>query len=67
MQILKSVSPKINLPAICSQYVDVGFYIGMFELCQLSAKKLDPKDLGMQYYVNGGPPYSLEQVAYTQR
>lgn len=64
---LKEVAPKINLSAICSQYQDVGFYIGIYELCQLSAKKLDPKDLALHYYRNGGLAYTPEQIAYTQR
>lgn len=66
-QILKGVCPKINLSAICSQYLDVGFYIGIYELCQLCATKLDPKNIGLQFYRNGGLPYTPEHVAYTQR
>ncbi|XP_065211453.1 nuclear pore complex protein Nup155 isoform X2 [Planococcus citri] len=67
LKMLKEVAPKINLSAICSQYQDVGFFVGIYELCQLTAKKLDPKDLALHYYRNGGLAFTPEQIAYTQR
>ncbi|XP_033636336.1 nuclear pore complex protein Nup155-like [Asterias rubens] len=68
LKLFKTISPKLILSAVCSEYHQVRFYDGVVDLSLSAAEKRDPQNLALHHYKNGKP---LEDVqgfqAFTAR
>lgn len=64
-QLCKEVAPRLNLSAVCQQFIACQFYLGVLELCLSCAEKVDPNNAALHYYKNNEP--IEDQEAYTKR
>ncbi|XP_012285460.1 nuclear pore complex protein Nup155 [Orussus abietinus] len=68
LKLCKEVAPRLNLGAVCQQFVACHFYLGVLELCLCCAEKIDPNNAASHYYKNNEPVDDQEgNVAYTKR
>lgn len=64
VKLYKEVIPRINLKEVCRQYATCQFYDGIVSICLDFARKIDPTDLALRYYMN----QCVEDTThYTQR
>lgn len=55
LQLCKSVAPQVNLQMMCQWFFTSQFYEGVLDLVLVCASKLDPKNVGFDYYKNKEP------------
>ncbi|XP_011313670.1 nuclear pore complex protein Nup155 [Fopius arisanus] len=68
LKLCKMVAPRLNLAAVCQQFVACQFYTGVLELCLCCAEKIDPNNAALHYYKNNEPPEDQEgNLAYFKR
>ncbi|XP_008546864.1 nuclear pore complex protein Nup155 [Microplitis demolitor] len=68
LKLCKTVAPRLNLSAVCQQFVACHFYGGVLELCLCCAEKSDPNNAALHYYKNNKPPEDQEGfLAYSRR
>ncbi|XP_018320831.1 nuclear pore complex protein Nup154 [Agrilus planipennis] len=67
LSICKSVAPNINLREICQQFVSLGAYNAVLDLCVDCAKKIDPDNIGEHYYKNGEQREHEDYHLYSRR
>ncbi|KAK1121340.1 hypothetical protein K0M31_010636 [Melipona bicolor] len=65
LKLCKEVAPRLNLSAVCQQFIACQFYSGVLELCLSCAEKVDPNNAALHYYKNNEP--IEDQEAYTKR
>ena len=67
-QLCKEVAPRLNLSAVCQQFVACQFYSGVLELCLCCSERIDPNNAALHYYKNNEPMEDQEgNVAYSKR
>lgn len=54
-QLCKKVAPRLNLAAVCQQFVACQFYMGVLELCICCAEAIDPNNAASHFYKNNEP------------
>ncbi|XP_024941469.1 nuclear pore complex protein Nup154 isoform X2 [Cephus cinctus] len=68
LKLYKEVAPRLNLGAICQQFLSCHFYSGVLELCLCCAEKVDPNNTALHYYKNKEPADDHEgSFAYMKR
>lgn len=68
LKLCKEVAPRLNLNAVCQQFVACQFYTGVLELCLCCAERLDPHNAALHYYKNNEPVEDQEgNLAYLKR
>ncbi|XP_053970658.1 nuclear pore complex protein Nup154 [Hylaeus anthracinus] len=68
LKLCKKVAPRLNLSAVCQQFVACQFYSGVLELCLTCAERVDPNNAALHYYNNNEPIEDQEgQFAYRKR
>lgn len=68
LKLCKEVAPRLNLAAVCQQFVACHFYTGVLEVCLCCAEKLDPSNAALHYYKNNEPAEDQEgNIAYIKR
>jgi hypothetical protein len=55
LQLCKSVAPQVNLQMMCQWFFTSQFYEGVLDLVLVCASKLDPRNVGFDYYKNKEP------------
>ncbi|XP_014228329.1 nuclear pore complex protein Nup154 [Trichogramma pretiosum] len=55
LKLCKEVAPRLNIGAVCQQFVACHFYRGVLELCLCCADKVDPNNAALHYYKNNEP------------
>ncbi|XP_014476453.1 PREDICTED: nuclear pore complex protein Nup155 isoform X3 [Dinoponera quadriceps] len=55
LKLCKKVAPRLNLAAVCQQFVACQFYMGVLELCICCAERIDPNNAASHYYKNNEP------------
>lgn len=64
----KEVAPRLNLAAVCQQFVACQFYSGVLELCLCCSERIDPNNAALHYYKNNEPIEDYEgNAAYSKR
>lgn len=64
----KEVAPRLNIAAVCQQFVTCHFYQGVLDLCICCAQKVDPNNAAVHFYKNNEPPEDQEgNLAYLKR
>ncbi|KAG5343295.1 NU155 protein, partial [Acromyrmex heyeri] len=68
LMLCKEVAPRLNLNAVCQQFVACQFYTGVLELCICCAERIDPNNAASHYYKNNEPIEDQEgNLAFTKR
>ncbi|XP_012260855.2 nuclear pore complex protein Nup155 [Athalia rosae] len=68
LKLCKEVAPRLNLGAVCQQFVVCQFYFGVLELCLCCAERVDPNNAALHYYKNNEPAEDQEgNLAYIKR
>lgn len=68
LQLCKEVAPRLNLSAVCQQFVACQFYMGVLELCLCCAERIDPHNAALHFYKNNEPVDDQEgNIAYIKR
>ncbi|XP_058794102.1 nuclear pore complex protein Nup155 isoform X2 [Phymastichus coffea] len=68
LKLCKEVAPRLNLGAVCQQFVACHFYHGVLELCLCCAEKIDPNNAAFHYYKNNEPVEDQEgNFAHSKR
>ncbi|XP_020280588.1 nuclear pore complex protein Nup155 [Pseudomyrmex gracilis] len=68
LKLCKEVAPRLNLNAVCQQFVACQFYTGVLELCICCAERIDPNNAASHYYKNNEPIEDQEgSLAFTKR
>ncbi|KAG7189622.1 hypothetical protein KM043_017304 [Ampulex compressa] len=68
LKLCKEVAPRLNLSAVCQQFMACQFYSGVLELCLCCAERVDPNNAASHYYKNNEPPEDQEgNLAYLKR
>ncbi|XP_029032284.1 nuclear pore complex protein Nup154 [Osmia bicornis bicornis] len=68
LKLCKEVAPRLNLSAVCQQFVACQFYSGVLELCLCCAERIDPNNAALHYYKNNEPIEDQEgRFAYIKR
>ncbi|CAK9797720.1 Nuclear pore complex protein Nup154 [Anthophora quadrimaculata] len=68
LKLCKEVAPRLNLSAVCQQFVACQFYSGILELCLCCAERVDPNNAALHYYKNNEPIEDQEgRFAYMKR
>ncbi|OAD62095.1 hypothetical protein WN48_07748 [Eufriesea mexicana] len=68
LQLCKEVAPRLNLSAVCQQFIACQFYSGVLELCLCCAERVDPNNAALHYYKNNEPIEDQEgRFAYMKR
>ncbi|XP_043495408.1 nuclear pore complex protein Nup155 isoform X2 [Polistes fuscatus] len=68
LKLCKEVAPRLNLSAVCQQFVACQFYTGVLELCICCAKRIDPHNAALHFYKNNEPVEDQEgNMAYIKR
>ena len=60
LQLCKSVAPQVNLHMMCQWFFASQFYEGVLDLVLVCASKLDPRNVGFDYYKNKEPSEDSE-------
>lgn len=60
IELCKSVSPNLNLEAVCKSLMSCGYYDGILEMCQDVANKSDPQSFASKYIVRGRPSEDVD-------
>ena len=68
LKLCKEVAPRLNLSAVCQQFIACQFYSGVLELCLCCAERVDPNNAALHYYKNNEPIEDQEgRFAYMKR
>ncbi|XP_043248349.1 nuclear pore complex protein Nup154 isoform X2 [Colletes gigas] len=68
LKLCKEVAPRLNLSAVCQQFIACQFYSGVLELCLTCAERVDPNNAALHYYKNNEPNEDQEGgFAYMKR
>ncbi|XP_051175538.1 nuclear pore complex protein Nup154 isoform X2 [Leptopilina boulardi] len=68
LKLCKEVAPRLNLAAVCQQFVACQFYSGVLELCLCCSERIDPNNAALHYYKNNEPIEDYEgNAAYSKR
>ncbi|KAG5319570.1 NU155 protein, partial [Pseudoatta argentina] len=68
LMLCKEVAPRLNLNAVCQQFVACQFYTGVLELCICCAERIDSNNAASHYYKNNEPIEDQEgNLAFTKR
>ncbi|XP_077271412.1 nuclear pore complex protein Nup154 isoform X2 [Temnothorax americanus] len=68
LTLCKEVAPRLNLNAVCQQFVACQFYTGVLELCICCAERIDPNNAASHYYKNNEPIEDQEgNLAFMKR
>ncbi|XP_011350489.1 nuclear pore complex protein Nup155 isoform X2 [Ooceraea biroi] len=68
LKLCKEVAPRLNLNAVCQQFVACQFYMGVLELCICCAERVDPNNAASHYYKNNEPQEDQEgALAFAKR
>ncbi|XP_076649143.1 nuclear pore complex protein Nup154 [Halictus rubicundus] len=68
LKLCKEVAPRLNLSAVCQQFIACQFYTGVLELCLCCADRVDPNNAALHYYKNNEPNEDQEgRFAYMKR
>ncbi|XP_001605127.2 nuclear pore complex protein Nup155 isoform X2 [Nasonia vitripennis] len=68
LKLCKEVAPRLNIGAVCQQFVACHFYQGVLELCLTCAEKIDPNNAALHYYKSNEPIEDQEgNFAYLKR
>ncbi|XP_076674265.1 nuclear pore complex protein Nup154 isoform X2 [Andrena cerasifolii] len=68
LKLCKEVAPRLNLSAVCQQFITCQFYSGVLELCLCCAERVDPNNAALHYYKNNEPIEDQEgRFAYMKR
>ncbi|XP_043796299.1 nuclear pore complex protein Nup154 isoform X2 [Apis laboriosa] len=65
LKLCKEVAPRLNLSAVCQQFIACQFYVGVLELCISCAERVDPNNTALHYYKNNEP--KEDQEGYMKR
>ncbi|XP_014205239.1 nuclear pore complex protein Nup155 [Copidosoma floridanum] len=68
LRLCKEVGPRLNIGAVCQQFVACHFYHGVLQLCLSCAEKIDPNNGAVHFYKNNEPIDDQEgHQAYLKR
>ncbi|XP_030758957.1 nuclear pore complex protein Nup154 [Sitophilus oryzae] len=67
LQLCKNIAPNVNLPEVCKQFTTLKAYKAVIELCAFCAHKLDPDNIGGNFYNSDDNAGDQEGFSYYQR